>query len=113
MLHFHLLYSFYLDIIVSAEGSSGALKVKVCECEVNAFIDPRSNDPHTVHTWLVLAIHVNIRRTKHSSGGRQVATTALLRTWRKPWRERFITTIGCAFKKPPARGSRVHKSDKM
>lgn len=44
-----MLYSYYLDIIISAEGSSGALEIKGGECEVNAFIDLDSNDPHTIH----------------------------------------------------------------
>lgn len=78
-----MLYSYYRDIIISAEGSSGALKLKGGECEVNDFIDLNSNAPHTVQSWLVLPIKVNIRRTKHSTGGRQVAATTLLRTWRK------------------------------
>lgn len=93
-----MLYSYYRDIIISAEGSSGALKLKGGECEVNAFIDVDSNDPHTVHSWLVLPIKVNIRRTKHSSGGRQVAATTLLRTWRKRGMRRWKDTVRETFK---------------
>lgn len=93
-----MLYIYYRDIIISAEGSSGALKLKGGECEVNAFIDVDSNDPHTVHSWLVLPIKVNIRRTKHSSGGRQVAATTLLRTWRKRGMRRWKDTVRETFK---------------
>lgn len=88
-----MLSSYYRDIIISAERSSGALELKGGECEVNAFIDLDSNDPQTVHPWLVLPIHVNIRRTKHSSGGRQVAATTLLRTWRKQGMRRWKETL--------------------
>lgn len=71
----------YIDIVKAA--ASGALQIERGEGQVDSFVDRHLNGPQAVHVGFIVPDQVGIRRTKHSHGHWQVATTPLCWTCRR------------------------------
>lgn len=92
LLIFQWLGVLYFDKVVAA--TSGVLKLKGVEGQVDGLVDRHLNGPQAVHPGLVARIQVWIWRTKHAHGHGQVAATSLCRPCRQFRNKHFCYAIG-------------------